>query len=64
MRTFQWITVDKRGVCLKDVSQVNAVKSYRPITCLPPMWRLLTGIIADEMYTFFDKNGICGTKEL
>ena len=28
----------------------NAAENYRPITCLPLMWKLLTGMIAEEMY--------------
>ena len=35
---------------LKDKSKGNEVSNYRPITCLPLMWKLLTSIVADEIY--------------
>ena len=36
----------------KDKSKGNEARNYRPITCLPLIWKLLTGIIADEIYGF------------
>ena len=41
-------------LCLKDISKGNAVENYRPITCLPLMWKLLTGVIAEEMYGYLE----------
>ena len=34
----------------KDKSKGNVASNYRPITCLPLMWKLLTGVIADQIY--------------
>ena len=28
--------------------------NFRPITCLPLIWKLLTGILADELYQHLD----------
>ena len=39
-------------LCQKDVSKGNAVENYLPITCLPLMWKLLTGVIAEEIYVY------------
>ena len=36
----------------------SAVENYRPITCLPPMWKLMTGTIADECMNIW-KMSIC-----
>ena len=36
----------------------NAVNNYRPITCLPIMWKLMTGIIADNLYKMFEESDI------
>ena len=33
----------------------NIASNYRPITCLPLVWKLLTGILADEIYYFLEK---------
>ena len=31
------------------------VSNYRPIICLPLMWKLLTGVIADQIYAHLDQ---------
>ena len=33
----------------------NVASNYRPITCLPLMWKLLTGVIADQVYAHLDQ---------
>ena len=38
----------------KDKSKGNVGSNYRPITCLPLMWKLLTGAIADQIYAHLD----------
>ena len=38
----------------KDKEKGNTANNYRPLTCLPLIWKLLTGIIANEMYEFMD----------
>ena len=39
----------------KDKSKENITSNYRPITCLPLVWKLLTGILADEIYDYLEK---------
>ena len=34
----------------KDPAKVTVANKYRPIACLPLMWKLLTGIFADKIY--------------
>ena len=34
----------------------KAASNYRPITCLPLVWKLLTGVIANVIYGFLDTN--------
>ena len=36
--------------CLKDHSKGNAVGNFRPVSCLPLMWKLMKGVIAEVMY--------------
>ena len=43
---------------MKDTSQGNVARNCRPITCLHLMWKLLTGIISEEMYMFLDESRI------
>ena len=34
----------------KDKSKGNVASNYGPIICLPLVWKLLTGVIADQIY--------------
>ena len=40
----KWMTTGKTILCQKDPDKGNAVDNYRPISCLPLMWKLMTGI--------------------
>ena len=50
-----WMTHGRTVLCQKDVRKGNVVENYRPITCLPLMWKLLTGMIAEEMYNYLEQ---------
>ena len=50
-----WLTHGRTVLCQKDPRKGNAVENYRPITCLPLMWKLMTGIIADQMYDYLER---------
>ena len=52
----QWLTCGKTVLCLKDPAKGNAVENFRPITCLPMMWKLFTGVIAESVYEHLDSN--------
>ena len=45
-----WLTRGRTSLLQKDKSKGNVVSNYRPITCLPLMWKLLTGVIAGQIY--------------
>jgi hypothetical protein len=40
----------------KDTAKGNAASNYRPITCLPIIWKTLTGMISDKIYQYLDDN--------
>ena len=40
----------------KDVEKRKAASNYRPITCLPLVWKLQTSVITKEIYAFLDTN--------
>ena len=60
---------------MKDESRSNVDDNYRPIKCLPVLWKAVTGIIGDEMYRHMEDQAIlpdeqkackknsCGTKD-
>ena len=50
-----WLTRGRTFLLQEDQSKVNVASNYRPITCLPLMWKLLTGIIADQIYAHLDQ---------
>ena len=45
-----WMTYGRTVLCQKDPVKGNSVENFRPITCLPLMWKLRTGIISEDMY--------------
>ena len=42
----------------KDRSKGTVASNYRPITCLPLVWKLLTGIVANEVYSFLEGHNL------
>ena len=44
-----WLTRGRASLLQKDKSKGNVAGNYRPISCLPLMWKLLTGVIADQI---------------
>ena len=50
-----WLTRGMTSLLQKDKSKGNIASNYRPITCLPLIWKLLTGVIADQLYAHLDQ---------
>ena len=71
-----WSTRGRTSLLQKDQNKGNVASNYRPITCFPLMWKLLAGVIADQIYAHIDqqrllpeeqkgcKKGSRGTKDL
>jgi hypothetical protein len=53
-----WIVKGRTVLILKDRAKGPVVENYRPITCLPTSWKLLTSIIAEEMYAHLENNNL------
>ena len=45
-----WLIRRRISLLQKDKNKGNVASNYRPITCLPLMWKLLPGVIADQIY--------------
>ena len=45
-----WLTKGQAVLIQKDKAKGNIASNYRPVTCLPLVCKLLTGILADEIY--------------
>ena len=50
-----WLTRGRTSLLQKDKSKDNEASNYRPITCLPLMWKLLTDVIEDQIYAHLDQ---------
>ena len=51
-----WLTRGRTSLLQTDKSKDNVASNYRTITCLPLMWKLLTGvIIADQIYAHLEQ---------
>ena len=46
----EWMTKRKTTLTQKDPSKGNAPNNYKPITCLPMMWKIRTAQIKEKIY--------------
>ena len=52
-----WMTFGKTVLC--HLAKGSAVdNNYRPISCLPLMWNLMTGMLAEKMYSFPERENV------
>ena len=42
----------------KDFTKGTIPSNYRPITCLPNIWKILTRIVSNKMYEPLDERGV------
>ena len=52
------MTKVKTVLIMKDSKKGGVARNYRPIACLPIMWKLLTGIIGDEIYGHLERSSL------
>ena len=50
-----WLTKGRTALMQKDKCKGNIASNYIPITCLSLMWKLLIGVIADQIYGHLDQ---------
>ena len=53
-----WVTKGKTTLIQKDPSKGTAPNNYRPITCLPMMWKILTAQKREKMYYSLISRGL------
>ena len=49
------MTRESTSLLQKDKSKGNVASNYRPITCLPLIWKLLPSVIADQIHAHLDQ---------
>ena len=42
----------------KDTAKGAQASTYRPIACLPMMWKLLIGVTGEKLYHHLERNGL------
>ena len=47
--TPDWLSTGKTALIMRDREIGDDVTNLRPITCLPLMWKIFTGILSDEL---------------
>ena len=50
------MTRERTILLQKDKEKGMAANNYRSITCQPLVWKLLIGVIAEEVYGYLDTN--------
>ena len=48
----------ERPLIQKDPSKGNVPNNYRPITCLPMMWKILTAQLGEKIYSSLTNRGL------
>ena len=54
----EWITKERIILIQKVPNKVTAPNIYRPMTCLPMMWKILTAQIREEIYYSLTSHGL------
>ena len=54
----KWMTLGRTSLFMKDPAKGTAADNYRPIACLPLMWKLLTGIFSEKMYQHLEDQSL------
>ena len=53
-----WMMYGRTVLCVRDRSKGNAASNFRPISCLPLMWKFLTGMLSEQLYRYVDTHDV------
>ena len=54
----EWMVRGRTVLIQKDTAKGAQASNYRPIACLPMMWKLLTGVMGEKLYHHLERNGL------
>ena len=54
-KTPEWMTKGRTCLILKDEKKGNETSNFRRITYLPIIWKVFTGILAEQVYGHTEK---------
>ena len=58
-----WMTQGRTHLLIKDPAKGPLPGNFRPITCLPAMWKLFTGIMSDSIYSHLKDQHLFPTEQ-
>ena len=58
-----WMTYAKTVLCQKEPAKRSAVDNYRAISCLPLLWKLMTGILPEKMHSHLERGNVLISEE-
>ena len=58
-----WMTFGKTVLCQKYPAKESEVDNDRPISCLPLMWKLMTGILAEKKYSQLERENVLPSEQ-
>ena len=58
-----WMTFGKTVLCQKDPAKGSAVDNYRPVSYLPLMWKLMTGMLAEKMHSRLERENVLPSEQ-
>ena len=53
-----WMGTGRTVLIMKEKMKGAVVENYRPITCLPTMWKLFSSIVAEEVYRHLEEHSL------
>ena len=53
-----WMVKGRTVLIQKDLKKGTVASFYRPIACLPIMWKLLTGMFSEKIYDHLDEQNL------
>ena len=53
-----WMTYGRTVLYQKDPVKGNSAENFRPMTCFPLKWKLLTRIISEDLYCFMETGNL------
>ena len=59
----EWMVSGRTVLIEKDPVKGAQASNYRPITYLPKMWKLLTGIMGEKLYQHLEKKGLLADEQ-
>ena len=58
-----WMNFGKTVLCQKDPTKGSEVDNYKPISCLPLMRKLMTGMLAERMYSHLERENVLPSEQ-